>query len=92
MEPAAPTPEELVARLKEVTGAKTDPELATILHVPLRTLSNWKKGNGMEYETAVRLLDLAGWLCVDEAAERARTRRAELYIDRAEEALKILAP
>jgi hypothetical protein len=69
------TPDQLIARLKEVTGAKTDWHLAVELDVPLRSLGDWKKGKGMKFETAMYLLDRAGWLCFDGDGA---TNRAEM--------------
>lgn len=94
MASAALTPGELIARLKQVTGTHTDAKLAHELSlyldevVPERYVAHWKKGKGPQWATAVRLLDLAGWLCPDgQADDRARTRRVESLAQRAEAAL-----
>jgi hypothetical protein len=61
----APTPEELVARLMEVTGAKTEMQLAVALDVSIRTIQSWKAGKGISFPHTMMALDRAGWLCVD---------------------------
>jgi hypothetical protein len=72
-----PTPEQLVARLKEVTGAKTDMQLAIELNVSIRTIQSWKADKGISFAHAMTMLERAGWLCVegDGAANRAELRQ-----------------
>jgi hypothetical protein len=78
---ATVTPDVLIARLMEVHSARTREELARKLNVPLRTLQRWATGEvGMAFETAVDLLEQAGWLAVegkqaDHSAAHQRARR-----------------
>lgn len=58
--------------------ARTDEELAVRLGVPLRSLSNYKKGQEMGFSRTIELLELAGWLNVagDASPPAAKVRQA----------------
>lgn len=59
---ALPTPLELVDRLKEVYGVRTDEDLARRLGVPVRSVGRWKAGKAMNYARTVDFLNRCGWL------------------------------
>lgn len=85
MESAAPTPQILYARLRSLSEATSDEELARELGVKLRTLTRLKAGEGTQYETTLRLLAAAGWLDLgDEADARARLRESQRFVSRLE--------
>lgn len=66
---AAPvTPADLIARLRTVMHARSDDELAARTGIPLRSISNYKKGQEMSFSRTVELLALAGWLTIDNGA------------------------
>jgi hypothetical protein len=92
MESPAPTPQQLYARLKEISGAGSDEDLAHELEIKIRTLTRLKAGKTVNFETTVYLLDKAGWLRRDDATanEQARTRRVEGLARRAEAALEAM--
>lgn len=62
-------PRTLYDRLVEVTGARTDEELARKLDEGLRTIQRLKAGHGVEFDRTIALLGQAGWLTVPTAAE-----------------------
>lgn len=83
---AAPTPKELILRLRDVYEAKSDDDLARQLGVKTRSIGHWKAGSGMEYHTTVDLLYRAGWLSTDEpqATTLAQERREAALLAEAE--------
>jgi transcriptional regulator with XRE-family HTH domain len=91
MEPAAPTPQELYARLRSLSNAPGDEELAHELGIKIRTLTRLKAGEGTQYETTIKLLAAAGWLDLDsEADARARLEQAQKFVDSGLGALEAL--
>lgn len=72
------TPADLIERLRDVFQARSDEDLAARLGIPLRSLSNYKNGQEMSFSRAVELLELAGWLTVDDdvASPAAKIRQA----------------
>lgn len=79
-----PSPRKLYERLREVTGATSDERLARALDVGNKTVQRMKDGKGLEYETTVRLLGLAGWLRLNgETEDAARLRYLASRIEQA---------
>lgn len=72
------TPADLIERLRFVMHARSDEQLAAALDIPLRSLSNYKKGQEMSFSRTVELLELAGWLAIDdgETPDVAKIRQA----------------
>ena len=58
----APTPREIVERLKAVYGTEGDEALAQRIGYPVRSVARWKAGHGMDFETTVDLLGRLGVL------------------------------
>lgn len=92
----APTPQDLYERVRTLTGASSDFDLAvklTNLGVPIgeKTLARMKKGGGVEWETAIGLLRVAGWICRNgDANPRARLYELERFAAQAERGLVTL--
>jgi len=83
VEPAAPTPQDLYARLRSLSEAPGDEELAHELGIKIRTLTRLKAGEGTQYETTIRLLGAAGWLNLDgDSDARARLQESLRFVDR----------
>lgn len=72
-----PTPPEVLARLRELTGASSWEALAVDLGVGTRLLHRWKDGEvEPSWENAIKLLERAGYLANgDEASNRAQVRQ-----------------
>lgn len=83
-----PTPKELVERLEVVLGARTADELVRRLHergvtVQLRSIVRWKAGeSGPQWDKAVELLAIAGWLSTESDAPAARSYEDPIEIVR----------
>src|SRR3954470_8370344 len=91
MEPAAPTPQQLYARLRSQSDATSDEQLAIELGIRHRTLTRLKAGEGTVYETTIRLLAAAGWLSLDSDSDaRARLREAQRFVEQNLRALEEL--
>ena len=81
----------LYARLRSLSGATSDEELARELNVKLRTLARLKAGEGTQYETTIRLLTAAGWLSLDgDSDARARLRETQRFLVRGISALELI--
>lgn len=78
VDPAAPSPQDLYARLRELHDGLSEEKLARELDIGLKTLQRLKQGHGTEYATTVKLLDAVGWLTLDGASPtRAELRRVK---------------
>lgn len=77
------TPRELVEDLMRVYDARTQEDLARKLNKSLRTIQRWFANDGMNWENAIELLQLAGRLQTGEIAEAAAEQeRARVIVSR----------
>lgn len=92
MESPAPTPQNLYARLRAKYPHLSEEKLARELDLnTVSTLTDMKKGIGPRWDTTIRLLSMAGWICTNGGSdERSTAARQEQLLARAEAALREL--
>jgi hypothetical protein len=78
---ASAAPKDLYDRLRELYPGLSEEKVARELDIGTKTLQRLKKGDGVEYDTTIHLLDAAGWLAQnDESTTRAELRRLKREI------------
>jgi peptidoglycan/xylan/chitin deacetylase (PgdA/CDA1 family) len=80
MASAAPTPQQLYARLRERYPTLSEEKIAQELRVSQKSLQRLNRGHGVEYDLTIYLLRAAGWISIDEDSDA----RAQLHGVRAE--------
>lgn len=90
----APTPRALYERLRALYPDLSEEKLARELDLnTVKTLTDMKKGIGPRWDTTIRLLSIAGWICLNGGEgddERSTLARRERLLVRAEAALNEL--
>jgi hypothetical protein len=84
-------PRKLYERLREVTGASSDEDLARAIGEGVKTVTRLKSGHGVEFDRTIKLLDLAGWLRLNGEAEPLEESRLRFLANRIQQAADELA-